>query len=103
MARVIMSAPKGMTVDHINHDTLDNRRSNLRLATYSENLKNRGKSKANTSGFTGVGIHKGKYRACIQKNGKQISLGHFETIKEAVNVRKLAEEQLYGEFRYRLT
>ena len=52
--QVIMLPPEGMEVDHINGDTLDNRRCNLRLVTKSQNQRNKGKCRTNTSGFKGV-------------------------------------------------
>jgi hypothetical protein len=54
MHREIVLAPKGKVVDHINHDTLDNRKSNLRICTHSENMRNRKIQKNNISGFRGV-------------------------------------------------
>ena len=52
--RVIINAPKGMQVDHINGNPLDNRRENLRICTNQQNGMNRGKPKDNTSGYKGV-------------------------------------------------
>src|SRR6476620_8185168 len=54
MHRVIMGAKKGEQIDHINQNKLDNRRCNLRFASYAENARNRGKSKRNKSGFKGA-------------------------------------------------
>lgn len=79
--RVIMKVTDHKTqVDHINHNTLDNRKSNLRLVTSSEN-------KFNQSNRKGYHFHKlsNKWRAMIQINGKQIHLGMFETEHEAHN------------------
>ena len=56
MHREIMKAPRGVEVDHINGDTLDNRRANLRLATRSQNLANR-RAFSNT-GYKGVTRYK---------------------------------------------
>ena len=52
--RLILDAPPGKHVDHINGDTLDNRKCNLRLCSIRENLLNRGPNKNNTSGYKGV-------------------------------------------------
>lgn len=52
--RVIISAPKGFVIDHINGNTLDNRKCNLRICTISENCKNRRLNTNNTSGSKGV-------------------------------------------------
>jgi hypothetical protein len=57
--RLILGAPKGMCVDHINHNGLDNRRCNLRLCSHKENLENRSGANVNSStGMRGVYIHK---------------------------------------------
>lgn len=76
--------PDGM-VDHINTIKTDNRWSNLRLATNSENLLNRGKNSNNMSGFKGVSIERrsGKYVASLGVMGKQKYLGRFSCPKEA--------------------
>ncbi len=66
-------------VDHINHDTLDNRRASLRIAIGSQSQQNRGKHIDNTSGYKGVTFHKHnrKFVSSIQVNGKRKWLGYF--------------------------
>ena len=107
MHRVILSRMLGRplnadeTVDHINHDTLDNRRSNLRLASLSENTKHRHKRKDNTSGVVGVhfSANHNKWIATISINKREVYLGIFTTFDEAVHIRKQAENEYYGEFK----
>lgn len=81
MHRIIMNAKKHEIVDHINGNGLDNRRENLRVGTASLNCVNR----KNTPGkfLRGTRKKKNKFQAYIKVNGKQISLGYFETEKEA--------------------
>ena len=100
MHRIIMNAKKGKQVDHINHDTLDNRKENLRLCTNSENSQNQGKRINNTSGFKGVHWHKRDKRWCadIRVNGKRIHLGLFLTPEEAYEAYCKAALELHGEF-----
>lgn len=78
----------GLEADHINHDTLDNRRSNLRVVTHQQNQQNQG-SRGGTSQFVGVSWDKArkKWRAQIQSNWQIISLGRFKTEQEAVDAR----------------
>jgi len=84
-------------IDHINHDRLDNRITNLREVTPQENMRNQSLSKANTSGFTGVRFHKdsGKYYAYIYIDGFEKSLGYFDTKEEAILARIKANKE-YG-------
>ncbi len=93
--RVIMAAKVGRPllrselVDHINHDTTDNRDENLRLATSSENNANRkGLDKNNTSGYRGVSWYKSKQKwgAHASINGKQYHLGYHKTPELAAQV-----------------
>lgn len=76
-------------VDHINGIKSDNRWSNLRLAIHKENLQNQKKRTTNTSGLTGVSLHKktGKYESHITHEGKKIYLGLFLTKEDAYNAR----------------
>ena len=89
-------------IDHINHNTRDNRKSNLRNVTYSQNQMNTSKRHDNTSGITGVDWHKHERmcRARIQVNGKSIMLGYFNSFEDAVKARKEAEEKYFGEYSY---
>jgi hypothetical protein len=94
--RWILECPKGLVVDHINHDTLDNTRENLRILARAQNQQNRkGAMKNNkTSGIRGVSWSKNrnKWQAYVSINAKLKFLGYFEDIKEAektaINARK---------------
>jgi hypothetical protein len=98
---VLMGLGKDV-VDHVNGDGFDNRRSNLRAATVSENMCNRKKSSGNTSGFTGVVFRKGKktkqWRAQIGFKKKHIALGDYDTPEEASLVYQEKARELFGEF-----
>lgn len=87
-------------VDHIYGDTLDNRRSQIRLATHSQNAINRYMRSDNTSGFKGVSWDKkqNKWRAQIMKFGKRHTLGRRDTAEEAYSLYCDAAIELYGEF-----
>lgn len=84
-------------IDHINGVKDDNRLSNLRLATHKQNKRNTKRQKNNTSGVTGVRYHKRrkKWVAEIRVNGKNIHLGYFDTLEEAMAAR-LAALRFYG-------
>ena len=87
--------------DHVNGDTLDNRRTNLRVATPSQNQYNRGISRNNNSGFKGVcyAPRGGKpWRADIGFQGTRKFLGQFHTAEEAHAAYAKAAEALHGEF-----
>jgi len=93
--RAIMGYPKNMVIDHINRNTLDNRRKNLRIVTILENLRNQ-KRLNNKTGRTGVSIGKnGTFTAQIKVNYKKIHLGSFKTIKDAYRARLEAEKKYY--------
>lgn len=98
--REIMKAKPKQEVDHINLNTLDNRRKNLRLVSHEVNMRNVKARKTSKSGFVGVfwAALNNKWRAQITIKGKTISLGLFETIYKAVKARKtyIIKNQLEG-------
>lgn len=100
MARVIMAAQKGVVVDHWDHNTLNNRRYNLRVASYSQNGCNKSKQKNNTSGYKGVYWHPqgGKWRAAIWINKKRTHIGLYDTPELAHKAYVLAAKDLHKEF-----
>lgn len=102
MHRLILSPPKGMTVDHINRNGLDNRRSNLRLATQAQNNANTGLRRNNTSGAKGVDrqAHASRWRAQITVNGKAKFLGLFGTFDEASDAYAKAAAEHFGDFAF---
>ena len=99
--RVIMGEPDDMTIDHINHDKLNNCRSNLRIATRQQNNMNQSKRKDNKSDVIGVSWSKTseKWRAQIKVNNKQFHLGYFDNFEDACKARKNAEIKYFGEYR----
>lgn len=98
MNRQVMNFPLGMMVDHINGDTLDNRRENLRIATRAQNQQNHKGFCTNTSGFNGVYKQGNKWRVRISVNNRLKSLGMFDSFEEACVARKKAATIHYGEF-----
>lgn len=100
MHREIIGAPRGMIVDHVNGNALDNQRSNLRLCTNSENMCNRGKQTDNTSGYKGVtwNSHRRRWQAQIKLNGKMVQSGRFDTPEDAARAYDEAARKHHGEF-----
>ena len=97
MHRVIMNASKGMHVDHINHNSLDNCKNNLRIVSNRQNTHNR--TKKSTSKYPGVYWHKQmkKWRADIRLNGKHTHLGYFTDEREAAKAYEKALRKHAGE------
>lgn len=100
MHRLIINAPRGSEVDHINGNSLDNRKVNLRVCDRSQNLANRGKFKNNKSGYKGVCWNKNskKWMAQIQFKKKLTRLGDFTDILEAAKAYDKKAKELHGEF-----
>lgn len=103
MHRLIANPPHNMVVDHINGNTLDNRRANLRVCTQSENLMNKSSPpKDNTSGY--VGVWKDKRRnawiAETRINGRKIHIGQFSDKETAARERDRVVAEYYGPIAY---
>ena len=88
-------------IDHINHKTNDNRKENLRIASFRQNSLNRTKQSVNTSGVVGVEWRKTENKWCAKiskEKKKQRIIGRFDTKEEAIIARLKAEKEYYGEF-----
>lgn len=98
--RLIMDAPDTLVVDHINHKTLDNRKHNLRICTVAQNNMNKRYVKYGKYGAAGIAYNEKsqKWSVEIGFNKKQILIGYFSTLDEAIDARKDAEKRYYGEF-----
>lgn len=104
MAREILGLKRGdpRQADHINHNTLDNRRSELRICTRQENQGNRNLVSNTTSQFKGVHWHRRskKWIARIGINRKRIHLGCFAGEEMAAMAYDLVARKVFGEFAY---
>lgn len=100
LARFILNAPAGKFVDHISGDTLDNRRSNLRLVTHAQNQMNQKRRSDNTSGYKGVQFSKQKKKwiAVAWKSGHLYYGGAFADKIEAAKAYDRLASRLFGEF-----
>jgi len=100
MHRFVINAPKGIMVDHINGNMLDNRKINLRLCNSSENQANSCLRVDNKSGYKGVCYHKriNKWQSYINNKRKRIHIGYFETDREAGIAYNKKAKELFGDF-----
>lgn len=100
MHRLIINAPEGMFVDHIDGDPLNNRKQNLRLVSNKQNTWNQEIGARNTSGYKGVSLKKqtNRYQAQITKKGKKYYLGYFDDPKEAAYMYDFWAVDLFGEY-----
>ncbi len=100
MHRQITKASPEMDVDHINGDTLDNRRVNLRAVAHRVNIRHRpfGANRNNAVGIRGVTWDKtrGKYAAGLKVAGKRLNLGRFDTAEAADTICQAARLKYYG-------
>ena len=100
MHRQIVGAKVGEFVDHINGDTFDNRRDNLRIASAWGNSTNRRKAREGSSRFKGVSwdSRAGKWRAGIKAGGKNVSIGTFDDEVVAAHAYDAAARAAFGAF-----
>jgi hypothetical protein len=102
MHRVVLGclAGDGKQVDHRNGDGLDNRRTNLRLVTTSQNAMNRKLKSSNSSGHRGITWHDRDkwWRAQIMIQGKTLWVGSFQSLDLAIEAVNSARKTHFGEF-----
>ncbi len=101
--RVVVHAKSGDHVDHVNGNGLDNRRSNLRVATYRQNAENQGRRKGNTSGFKGVSRDARNpnmpWVARLRSgNGRRIHVGSYASPEDAARAYDRAAAIHHGPF-----
>jgi hypothetical protein len=100
MHRVVLHAPPGLVVDHINHDGRDNTKRNLRSCTKAENACNQRPQQGCSSQYIGVGRLKGtnKWYARIRAHGHPLWLGTFASERAAALARDAAAMAIYGPY-----
>ena len=100
MHRVINHTVKGFDTDHKNENKLDNRCSNLRDATRSQNKFNQKNRSDNTSGHKGIHWNKllNKWSVRLCKDGKRWYVGHSIDLEEAIKIYEIEAKRYYGEF-----
>lgn len=89
-------------IDHMNHDTFDNRKENLRKVTISQNIMNSKLQSNNTSGYSGISFDKKKnaWQVYITKNKYRVPSIYVDDFNEAIELRRKAEEKYFGEYSY---
>lgn len=91
---------KGLEIDHINLDVLDNRRENIRYCTHQQNQMNQPLQRNNKSGVSGVSFYpaRNKYRARIKVKQQEIHLGYYNTLEEATMARNVGMQCMFGAY-----
>jgi hypothetical protein len=99
MHRIIINTPKDLLVDHINHNSLDNRKENLRVCTIAQNQYNQ-TARLASSKYKGVSWQKvaRKWKVEIIKNRKCFHVGLFENEIDAAKAYNVKAKELFGEF-----
>jgi hypothetical protein len=106
MHRTIMNFPKDKVVDHIDHNALNNQKSNLRICTQTQNKRNSRKRNKCKSSYKGVYCRNQKEKrnklwvARINVNNNVIYIGGYKTEKEAAIAYNEAAKKYFGEFAY---
>lgn len=85
-------------IDHINGNTLDNRKSNLRQITQMENTWNHNTTSKNKYGVSGVWKDGNQFEVYIKRNGERIRIGRYDNIDDAIQSRQKAELEYYNDF-----
>ena len=104
LARVLLNAPPGTVVDHINRNPLDNRKSNLRICTNAENSRNSAGKRTRTHRFRGCSLVRKRVHlptpwiAQICKDGVVFRLGYYATEELASQAYYAKAQELFGEF-----
>lgn len=100
MHRLIMHAKKDQIIDHIDGNSLNNCRSNLRFCSHTENLYNTSARRNNKLGYKGIYWNKKekKFRCYINVNKKNIHIGYFSTIEDAILSYNQAAQKYHKEF-----
>jgi len=100
MHRAILDCEDSLQCDHVNGDTLDHRRANIRECTNAQNNQNKGPSRHNTSGFKGVcwEARRSKWMARIHINGKEKFIGYFDSPEEGARAYDERAKKLHGRF-----
>jgi len=98
MHREIMQPPPGLVVDHINGDTLDNRRCNLRVCTTLQNTQNRKTGKKARRGYKGVQPKRDRWSARIRVEKEELNLGIWDTQEEAAMAYDMAARYYHSQF-----
>lgn len=100
LSRLVMNCPDGLVVDHINHNTLDNRKANLRVVPQQINLLNKkGAYKNSKTGVRGVYWHKatGKWYAQVHRNSKKVYYQLFDRFEDACKAAEEARKKIFKE------
>jgi hypothetical protein len=100
MHRQILNPPSGLMIDHVSGDGLDCRRSNMRIATAGQNMKNQRAHRDNSSGVKGVSWDKArqKWRASITTDRKTLFLGRYDDMGAAYQAYRCACKKMHGAF-----
>lgn len=96
--RFLMSAKPGEWIDHINNNGLDCQRSNMRLCTHAQNMRNRKIHRTNRSGYKGVDWHNSMWRAKLRVDNQNIELGYYRDVRDAARAYNRAALKYHAEF-----